>query len=66
MLFGNLVFAFWVVFFGAEQCEVAIQVLFKFVVENDAERLATGALDACDFFLVKAVEIGIVFRFAGL
>ena len=33
---GDLVFALWLVFIGAEQGEVPVEIPFQFVVEDDA------------------------------
>ena len=64
MLFGNFRLALEVVFFRAQQSEIAIQISFDFVVEDDANRAAARALDAGGLFLVEAIEVGIVFRLA--
>ena len=58
--------AVWIVFFRAKQGQIAIQIALEFIVEEHADRPASGALDAGSFFLIEPVEIGVVFDFARL
>ena len=66
VLFGDLALAVRVVFFRSQQGQIAIQIPFEFVVEEHADRPASRALDTGGFFLIEAVEIGVVFDFVRL
>jgi len=65
VLFRDFAFAVEIVFFRSQQGEIAIQIALEFIVEEYADRAASAALDAGNFLLLKPVEIGVVFDFAG-
>ena len=64
--FGDFGLPVWIVLSLSKQCQVAIQILFQFVIENDAERPGSGVLDPRRLFLIEAIQISIVLRFSGL
>ena len=66
MLLGDLVLAVWVVLFGSKQGEVSVEIPLQFIVQNDAERPAAGASNAGRFFVIEAVQVGVVPCFARL
>ena len=57
---------FFRLLFRCERGEFAVQIALQFVVENDAGDTSACCLDALGLRLVQAIEIGIVFCFAGL
>src|ERR1700733_5406835 len=52
--------------FVLESCEIAIEIPFELVIKNNARRATSRRFDPCDFRLIQAVEVRIVFRFARL
>src|SRR5216684_2412015 len=65
MLFSNPLTGLPHIRFRGERRQVAVQMAFQFIVENDAERAAPGARDPRDFVLVEAVKLSVVFCLAG-
>src|ERR1700732_3093902 len=54
-----------IVFFRSKKRQIAIERPLEFIVEKHADGSASAALDAVSLFLIEAVEIGVVFDFAG-
>src|SRR5260370_34538659 len=65
MLLSNPLTGFPPIRFRSERRQVAVQMAFQFIVENDAERAAPGGRDPRDFVLVEPVELRVVFCLAG-
>ena len=65
VLFGDGPLAFGGSAIRTEFCEVMVDPLFQFVVENDAKVPASLAFNLCGRFLIQPVEVGIVMSFAG-
>ena len=65
VLFGDGMFAICRIAVFSELCEIAIQVLLQFVVENDAKVSAALTLDLRGLFLIEPVEVGVVMGLAG-
>jgi len=61
---GNDVFAIDGIAVFAYLCEIAVEMLLQFVVENDAKVSASLTFDLCSRFLIQPVEVGIVMGFA--